>query len=157
MKILIISDAWHPQVNGVVRTLESTAQELTRSGHQVRVVGPDAARLCTFALPSYPEIKLEFFAHRRLNRMLRDWNPDFVHIATEGPLGWTARRLCLYHGKPFTTSYHTRFPEYVAARLPRLLARPGAPRDLCFVAPFPCSSGRSDGGDQFDGTGIAGA
>lgn len=122
MKILIISDAWHPQVNGVVRTLESTAKELARLGHEARIVGPDASRWLTFAAPSYPEIKLEFFAYRRLGRVLLEFQPDFIHIATEGPLGWTARRLCLYRNLPFTTAYHTRFPEYLAARAPRILA-----------------------------------
>ena len=122
VKILIISDAWHPQVNGVVRTLESTAKELARLGHETRIVGPDAARWLTFAAPSYPEIKLEFFAYRRLGSVLLEFQPDFIHIATEGPLGWTARRLCLYRNLPFTTAYHTRFPEYLAARVPRILA-----------------------------------
>ncbi len=73
-------------------------------------------------MPFYPEIKLEFFAHRRLARVLREFRPDFIHIATEGTLGWAARRLCLFRNLPFTTSYHTRFPEYLAARAPRLLA-----------------------------------
>ena len=77
VKILIISDAWHPQVNGVVRTLESTAKELARLGHETRIVGPDAARWLTFAAPSYPEIKLEFFAYRRLGRVLY---PDSLRI-----------------------------------------------------------------------------
>lgn len=122
VKILIISDAWHPQVNGVVRTLESTAKELARLGHETRIVGPDAARWLTFAAPSYPEIKLELFAYRRLGRVLLEFQPDFIHIATEGPLGWTARRLCLRRNLPFTTAYHTRFPEYLAARAPRILA-----------------------------------
>ncbi|HEV3042620.1 MAG TPA: glycosyltransferase family 1 protein [Roseiarcus sp.] len=121
MKILIISDAWFPQVNGVVRTLEATAKELARLGHETRIVGPDLNRRLTFALRFYPEIKLEFFAHRRLERVLREFQPDFIHIATEGPLGWAARRLCLFRTLPFTTAYHTRFPEYLAARTPRFL------------------------------------
>jgi glycosyltransferase involved in cell wall biosynthesis len=106
----------------VVRTLESTATELARLGHETLVVGVDAARWLTFAVPSYPEVKLEFFAYRRLGRVLRAFQPDFIHIATEGPLGWTARRLCMYRNLPFTTAYHTRFPEYLAARAPRFLA-----------------------------------
>jgi glycosyltransferase involved in cell wall biosynthesis len=121
VKILIVSDAWQPQVNGVVRTLESTAKELARLGHETRIVGADAARRLTFAAPSYPEIKLEFFAYRRLWRAFLEFQPDCIHIATEGPLGWTARRLCLRQRKPFTTAYHTRFPEYLAARAPRFL------------------------------------
>ena len=83
---------------------------------------PDETRLSTFALPFYPEIKLEFFAHRRLAKVFREFEPDFVHIATEGPLGWAARRLCLHRTLPFTTAYHTRFPEYLAARAPRVLS-----------------------------------
>jgi glycosyltransferase involved in cell wall biosynthesis len=121
VKILIISDAWFPQVNGVVRTLEATAKELARLGHETRIVGPDQNRRLTFALRFYPEIKLEFFAYRRLKRVLREFQPDFIHIATEGPLGWAARRLCLSLTLPFTTAYHTRFPEYLAARAPLFL------------------------------------
>ena len=123
MKILIISDAWLPQINGVVRTLETTARELAKLGHEARIVGPDENRRTTFAVPFYPEVKLEFFAHRRLERALREFRPDFIHIATEGPLGWAARRLCLHRTLPFTTAYHTRFPEYLAARAPRFLGR----------------------------------
>ncbi|MDD5585372.1 MAG: glycosyltransferase family 1 protein [Alphaproteobacteria bacterium] len=118
MKILIVSDAWLPQVNGVVRTLESTASELKRMGHDVLIVGPDTSRWCAFCLPFYTEIKVELFAASRLKNILRSFQPDFIHLATEGPLGWSARRLCLRHGRPFTTSYHTRFPEYFAARVP---------------------------------------
>lgn len=121
MKILIISDAWHPQINGVVRTLEATAKELARSGHETRIVGPDQSSRLTFALYFYPEIKLEFFAYRRLRQVLHEFQPDLIHIATEGPLGWAARRLCLYLTLPFTTAYHTRFPEYLAAHAPRIL------------------------------------
>ena len=122
MKLLIISDAWHPQINGVVRTLEATANELSRLGHETRITGPDKTRRLTFALPFYPEIKLEFFAGRRLAKVFREYRPDFIHIATEGPLGWAARRLCLYRTLPFTTAYHTRFPEYLAVRAPRVLS-----------------------------------
>ncbi len=123
MKILIISDAWKPQLNGVVRTLERTSQELTRMGHEVRITGPDTTRLTSFAVPSYTEIRLEFFARARLGKILHEFVPDFIHIATEGPLGWAARNLCLKQGLPFTTSYHTRFPEYLAARSLRFLAQ----------------------------------
>ncbi len=122
MKILIVSDAWHPQVNGVVRSLEATARILETRGHAVRVVGPDISRWCAVAAPSYPSIKLEFFARPRLRATMEDFAPDFIHIATEGPLGWAARNLCLQARRPFTTSYHTRFPDYVAARMPRGLA-----------------------------------
>ncbi len=122
MKILIISDAWHPQINGVLRTLEATTQELILQGHEVRVLGPDPHRWCTFSAPSYAEIKLEFFASSRIAAFLDKFRPDFIHIATEGPLGFSARSVCLRQGRPFTTSYHTRFPEYLAARCPRFLA-----------------------------------
>ena len=122
MKILIISDAWHPQINGVVRTLEMTVKELARLGHETRIVGPEEGKSFTFAMPFYPEIKLEFLAHRRLWRVLREFQPDFIHITTEGPLGWAARRVCLHRNLSFSTAYHTRFPEYLAARTPRVLA-----------------------------------
>jgi glycosyltransferase involved in cell wall biosynthesis len=122
LKILIISDAWRPQINGVVRTLEATARELEKLGHEALIVGPDGNRRTAFPLPSYPEITLELFAGRRLKRLLLKFQPDFIHIATEGPLGWAARRLCLKRGLGFTTAYHTRFPEYLATRAPKLLA-----------------------------------
>ncbi len=117
MKILIVSDAWHPQVNGVVRTLQATERELQAMGHAIRVHGPDPNLWHTVAMPSYPSIKLEFLGRMRLQRVWNDFEPDFIHIATEGPLGWAARNLCLAKGRPFTTSYHTRFPEYIAARM----------------------------------------
>jgi len=116
MKILIISDAWHPQINGVVRTLEMTVKELARLGHETRIVGPEEGKSFTFAMPFYPEIKLEFLAHRRLWRVLREFQPDFIHITTEGPLGWAARRVCLHRNLSFSTAYHTRFPEYLAPK-----------------------------------------
>jgi glycosyltransferase involved in cell wall biosynthesis len=122
MKILIVSDAWHPQVNGVVRTLEATAGELSKAGHDVKIVGPETGWR-TFRTPTYPGIRLEFFAHARLRRLIKAFQPDFIHIATEGPLGWAARGLCLQYKQPFTTSYHTRFPEYVAARAPKWMQR----------------------------------
>jgi glycosyltransferase involved in cell wall biosynthesis len=122
VKLLIISDAWHPQINGVVRTLEATAKELSRLGHETRIIGPDETRRLTFAFPFYPEIKLELFARRRLANVFREYQPDFIHIATEGPLGWAARRLCQDRTLPFTTAYHTRFPEYLAMRAPRILS-----------------------------------
>ncbi len=122
MKILIVSDAWRPQINGVVRTLEMTAEELARMGHEALVVGPDARRRTTLSVPFYREIKLEFFARRRLKRIFREFQPEYVHITTEGPLGWAARRICIRNALGFTTAYHTRFPEYLAARSPRLAA-----------------------------------
>jgi len=128
-KILIVSDAWHPQINGVVRTLESTVLELRNMGHEIEIVGPDYSRWSTVTAPTYPGIKLEFFARTRLRQILKIYKPDFIHIATEGPLGWAARNLCLRLQQPFTTSYHTRFPEYFAARMPSWLA----PSILTFI------------------------
>ena len=99
-----------------------TVKELARLGHETRIVGPEEGKSFTFAMPFYPEIKLEFLAHRRLWRVLREFQPDFIHITTEGPLGWAARRVCLHRNLSFSTAYHTRFPEYLAARAPRVLA-----------------------------------
>ena len=114
MRIALVSDAWAPQVNGVVRTLQTTAGELGRRGHMVEAVTPDAFR--TVPCPSYPEIRLAIGCAREMGRRLTNIGPDAVHIATEGPLGWAARRWCLGQGRPFTTSFHTRFPDYVALR-----------------------------------------
>ena len=122
VRILIVSDAWKPQVNGVVRTLESVSKELMQMGHEVQIIGPDDRRLFTFPMPFYPEIKLEFFARPRLKKRFRDYSPDILHIATEGPLGWAARGLCLCEGRVFTTAYHTNFPDYLSKRVPRLFA-----------------------------------
>lgn len=115
MRILIVSDAWQPQVNGVVRTLATVRDELTAMGHAVEVVGPDRFR--TVPCPTYPEIRLALLPGRRLRRLVEAFAPDAIHIATEGPLGMAARRYCIARRLPFTTAYHTRFPEYVAARL----------------------------------------
>ncbi len=116
MRILIVSDAWEPQVNGVVRTLQATIAELRKAGHEVAVVSPDLFR--SVPCPSYPEIRLALAGWRKVGRHIRAFAPQAIHISTEGPLGLAARRWCLTHGFPFTTAYHTRFPEYVAARLP---------------------------------------
>ena len=119
MKILIISDAWEPQVNGVVRTYQALRDELTRQGHEVRVIGPDDFKP---ALPmlGYGEIKLAVLPDFKLIKMIRDFRPDSIHIATEGPLGWAARRYCKLKKYPFTTCYHTKFPDYVAERVAKL-------------------------------------
>jgi glycosyltransferase involved in cell wall biosynthesis len=118
MKILVVSDAWEPQINGVVRTLQATKGELEQLGHQVLIVGPDLLRRTTISLPFYREIVVEFFARKRISDLYNSFLPDSLHIATEGPLGWAARSLCLSRGWAFTTAYHTRFPEYCAARVP---------------------------------------
>ncbi|HET6609209.1 MAG TPA: glycosyltransferase family 1 protein [Rhodopila sp.] len=113
-RILIISDAWHPQVNGVVRTLMTVVQELTAMGHVVDVIGPDRFR--SIPCPTYPDIALSIFPRRRLTQMIEAFRPDALHIATEGPLGLAARRWALRTGFGFTTAFHTRFAEYIKAR-----------------------------------------
>jgi glycosyltransferase involved in cell wall biosynthesis len=114
LRILIVSDAWTPQVNGVVRTLVSVAAELAAAGDAVEVIGPD--RFATLPMPGYAEIPLALAPRRRLARLAEAFRPDAVHIATEGPLGWAMRAICLARGWRFTTSFHTRFPEYLHAR-----------------------------------------
>src|SRR5215813_1654634 len=116
LKILIVTDAWKPQVNGVVRTLEVLGEDLTALGHTVRYATPEGR--FTVGLPTYPEIRLALFPRARLEQEIRDFAPDAVHIATEGTLGMSARAICLKHGIAFSTSFHTRFPEYVRARFP---------------------------------------
>ncbi|MDE2198212.1 MAG: glycosyltransferase family 1 protein [Rhodospirillales bacterium] len=113
-RILIVSDAWLPQVNGVVRTLQTVAAELAALGHTVEIVGPD--RFPTLPCPTYPDIRLSLLPRRRLARMIEDFAPDALHIATEGPLGIAARAWARRRGCAFTTAFHTRFPEYVQAR-----------------------------------------
>ncbi|HYM02395.1 MAG TPA: glycosyltransferase family 1 protein [Stellaceae bacterium] len=114
MKIALVSDAWAPQVNGVVRTLTALIQELGARGHDVTPITPDLFR--TMPCPTYPEIRLAFRPGRRIAELLDRTHPDAIHITTEGPLGIAARRICLRQGHGFTTAFHTRFPEYVAAR-----------------------------------------
>ena len=114
MRILIVTDAWEPQVNGVVRTLKTTARELTKMNHEVRFLTPLDFR--TLPCPTYPEIRLSLFPQSGVNKQIREFDPDVLHIATEGPLGLAARRFALRNDFPFTTAYHTRFPEYVHAR-----------------------------------------
>lgn len=114
-RILIVSDAWLPQVNGVVRTLQAVSAELRAMGHVVEIVGPD--RFVTIPCPTYPDIRLSLFPARRLNRIIEAFRPEALHIATEGPLGIAARAWALRRGCAFTTAFHTRFPEYVDARI----------------------------------------
>lgn len=115
-RITVVTDAWHPQVNGVVRSIERTNAELVQMGAEIAMVTPADFR--TIPLPSYPEIRIVIACYRAVARVLERCQPSCVHIATEGPLGLMARRWCRRHAKPYTTSYHTRFPEYIAARLP---------------------------------------
>ncbi|MCU0884341.1 MAG: glycosyltransferase family 1 protein [Beijerinckiaceae bacterium] len=116
MKILIATDAWEPQVNGVVRTLQATIDDLRQRGHVVKMVTPRDFQ--TFAMPTYPDIRLAMVTAGTLRAVLVAEQPDAIHIATEGPIGWAMRGACLALGRCFTTSYHTRFPEYVSARVP---------------------------------------
>ncbi|HEY0269477.1 MAG TPA: glycosyltransferase family 1 protein [Sphingomonas sp.] len=114
MRIALVSDAWAPQVNGVVRTLATTVAILRQRGHEVETITPDG--FATLRCPGYPEIRLALGSGRAVGRRLAGFAPDCVHIATEGPLGWAARRWCLATDMPFTTSFHTRFPDYLALR-----------------------------------------
>jgi 1,2-diacylglycerol 3-alpha-glucosyltransferase/glucuronosyltransferase len=120
-RILIVTDAWTPQVNGVVRTLTTVAAELRAMGHVVEVIGPDRFR--TLPCPTYPDIRLALRPGRRLGAMIEAFRPDALHVATEGPLGLAARRWARREGFAFTTAFHTRFAEYIQART-RLPVRP---------------------------------
>jgi glycosyltransferase involved in cell wall biosynthesis len=124
LRIAIVTDAWHPQPNGVVRVLGTLQSHLAAAGHQVGVLGPDAFR--TMPCPSYPEIPLALFPAKGTAAWLDRFAPDAIHIATEGPLGWAARAYCLKRGRRFTTAYHTKFPQYVSARTKLPLALPYA-------------------------------
>lgn len=115
MRIMLVTDAWDPQVNGVVRTMKRVIAECEALGHIWTVVSPNDG-FKTIPLPTYKEIKLAFGADKEIEERFLEFEPDAVHIATEGPLGWAARGVCLKHKFPYTTSYHTRFPEYVSAR-----------------------------------------
>ena len=117
MKILLITDAWHPQINGVVRTLDQTVSNLRLRGHEVEVIAPSDGYF-TLPLPTYPDIRLAPFAYRDVKRRMIAFGPEAIHIATEGPLGQMAKILCHKWAMPFTTSYHTKFPEYIKARFP---------------------------------------
>lgn len=114
MKVMIVTDAWSPQVNGVVRTLNTTRREMQAMGHEVDILSPQEFR--TLPCPTYPDIRLSVLAGNAARKRIRDYAPDALHIATEGPLGLAARRHALDNNLPFTTAYHTRFPEYVKAR-----------------------------------------
>ncbi len=120
MKILIVTDAWRPQTNGVVSTLSHTADCLRRFGHEVALITPEGFR--TIACPSYPEIRLAVLPGAQVARRIEAFGPDAIHIATEGSLGMAARRYCVRRGLNFTTSYHTQFPQYLRSRLPIPLA-----------------------------------
>ncbi|WP_404381307.1 glycosyltransferase family 4 protein [Caenispirillum salinarum] len=120
MRIAIVTDAWYPQRNGVVRVLGTLRDTLVARGHEVLVISPD--QFLNVPMPTYNEIRLALFSRRGVRRHLDAFRPDAIHIPTEGPLGQQARRYCLKRGLPFTTAYHTKFPEYVNARTPVPLA-----------------------------------
>jgi glycosyltransferase involved in cell wall biosynthesis len=120
IKVLIISDAWYPQINGVVRTYEHLRDELEAMNHSVEIIGP-ADFAASMPTPFYPEIRLVIRPYKRLKRMIEDYAPDKIHIATEGPLGWAGRKYCIKNNLPFSTSYHTQFPDYVAKRFAWLI------------------------------------
>ncbi|GLH78172.1 GDP-mannose-dependent alpha-mannosyltransferase [Bradyrhizobium sp. SSBR45G] len=114
MRILIATDAWHPQVNGVVRTLTSLARAAAGLGADITFLTPEG--FPSFAVPTYPGLRLAITGAGEIARRIEAAAPDAIHIATEGTIGWAVRRYCLRHGLPFTTSYTTRFPEYVSVR-----------------------------------------
>ncbi len=116
MRILIATDAWQPQVNGVVRTLTMTAAAARAEGVEVNFLTPQSFR--TVAMPGYRDLRLALPSPFRVARLIAEAKPDNIHIATEGPIGLAVRYYCRWRGLPFTTSFHTRFPEYVSARLP---------------------------------------
>ncbi len=126
MRVLVATDAWHPQVNGVVRTYERIALEAPKLGFELSFLTPLPFR--SLPCPTYPEIRLALAGPRAVARHIEAARPDFIHIATEGPLGLMTRRYCRKRRLPFTTSYHTRFPEAVAARLPII------PEAWCYAA-----------------------
>ncbi len=116
MKIVIATDAWAPQINGVVTTLGKMGEELIQLGNEVKYITPEEFR--TFPCPSYPSIRLAILPKKKVNEILSTYKPDIVHIATEGPLGQATRSYCVKNKLKFTTSYHTQFPEYVRLRAP---------------------------------------
>lgn len=126
MKILIVSDAWHPQINGVVRTYENLREELLGMGYTVKIIGPADFRF-GMPMPWYNEIRLTPFPYNRLRRMIAEFAPEVLHIATEGPLGLAARKYARNYGVEFTSCYHTHFPDYAAKRAERILPFLGSP------------------------------
>lgn len=114
LKIVIATDAWKPQLNGVVRTLDTLGRILTKFGNEVLYITPNDFR--SVPMPSYPEIRLSILPNRKVAKMVHEFQPDAIHIATEGPIGRAARRFCKRRGYPYTTSFHTRFAEYANER-----------------------------------------
>ena len=116
MRILVATDAWKPQLNGVVRTYERLAVECARLGAEFEFLTPEP--FPTLPLPTYPEIRLAMLGEWNVESIQKRFRPDYIHIATEGPIGLATRGWCVRQGHPFTSSYHTRFPDYVSARVP---------------------------------------
>ena len=114
LRIAFITDAWHPQINGVVTTIANTCSTLEQSGHIIKMITPDQFR--TIPCPTYPSIRLALNCYKKLSRELDEFKPERIHIATEGPLGIAGRKYCVKHNLSFTTSYHTLFAEYVNLR-----------------------------------------
>lgn len=114
MKILIVSDAWLPQLNGVVRTYQYLIPELEQLDHSVKLVGPADFKWRT---PAIHDVQLAFFTRQKLEILIKEYTPDRIHIAVEGPLGWTARKICIKNNLPFTTCFHTNFPVFVTKHL----------------------------------------
>ncbi|MCA1941961.1 MAG: glycosyltransferase family 1 protein [Caenispirillum bisanense] len=142
MRILLVSDAWTPQVNGVVRTLLTLREKLTERGHQVVAITPTDFR--TIPCPTYPEIPLALLPGNKVGRMIEKCRPCVIHIATEGPLGMAARAYCIKRGIPFTTAFHTKFPEYIQART-RLPLSVGYKAVRWFHGPSRCVMVATDG------------
>lgn len=114
MKLLIASDAWHPQINGVAHTFGNTIEILQAMGHHVDIIAPHL--FTTMPCPTYPEIPLALWPGKKISHLLDTLQPDAIHIATEGPVGIATRRACVRKNLQFTTSFHTKFPEYIEAR-----------------------------------------
>ena len=112
---MLVTDAWFPQVNGVVRALSTTRERLLGLGHEVEVIAPE--RFKNVPCPTYSEIRLALCTPSRVGSLIAEYAPEAVHLATEGPLGWCARRWLKRHGIPFTTSFHTMFPQYLKLRI----------------------------------------
>jgi glycosyltransferase involved in cell wall biosynthesis len=116
MKVMVATDAWRPQVNGVVRTLGSLARAAAKLGVEIEFLSPDG--FWTFPVPTYPGLRLALPRRKKIAELIEASRPDAIHVATEGPIGHAVRAYCIRNGRPFTTSYTTRFPEYISARSP---------------------------------------
>lgn len=115
LRITLVTDAWHPQVNGIVTAVAALDRTLTARGHRIQIVGPGQFR--TWPCPGYPDVGLAFLCGPRLRPLIREFRPDAIHLVTEGPVGYAARRYCRHQGFPFTSSFHSYFPEYLKLRV----------------------------------------